>query len=316
MQETKKKVCSKCNVEKNIGDYYNYTRNGIVKKNSTCKDCNYENSKKYKVFYTSDYTIPDLENEVWKDIPSLDNMYQASNMGRIKSKEREIIKKEGRSYIKPQQLLSYNNNGRGYLSVMLAVDGKYFRRYVHRLVMEAFYGESKLTVDHINRDKYNNTLDNLRYLTQRENTVAFQEQNENKSCKSIGVSFYKGLGRFGASIKVGIDSYSLGTYDSEEEASAAYQKALHNWEVLGIPPREKKRTGKRDKKLKGIYLNDYNKYCVFNYFNYKQYYLKGFTTIEEAELHRDRLYEIIPKTVNEELLRLIIEEYKNKYLND
>ena len=182
--------------------------------------------------------------------------------------------------------------------------------------MEAFNGQSDLTVDHINMDKSDNGLENLRYLSQRENTVAFQEQNKNKSCKSTGVSFYKGLSKFGASIKLGTDSYSLGTYLSEQEASDVYQKALYDWETLGIKPREKQYRGKRDEKLKGIYLNEYNKYCVFKYFNYKQYYLKCFSTVEEAIIHRDRLYNIIPKEVNEELLKFIIEEYKNKYLND
>ncbi len=257
-----------------------------------------------------------LKCEVWKDIPSLKNMYQASNMGRIKSKEREVIRERGNSYVKSEQLLSPNNNGRGYLSVMLAIDGKYFRRYIHRLVMEAFNGESKLTVDHINRDKSDNKLENLRYLTQRENTAAFQEQNINKSCKSIGVSFYKGLGKFGASIKLNNDSYSLGTYNSEEEASIVYQKTLLNWEILNIKPRERQYKGKRNKQLKGIYLNKYNSYSVFKYFNYRQYYIKSFLTVEEAIIHRDRLYDIVPKEIDEELLEFIIQEYKNKYLND
>jgi hypothetical protein len=311
-----KKICNKCKILKVLNAYDNHTQRGVSKKCSICKDCRYEDSKKYKPFYTNDYSIQDLEGEVWKDISSLQDMYQASNMGRIKSKEREIIKKEGRNYIKPQQLLSPNNNGRGYLTVMLSVEGKTFRRYVHRLVMEAFSGESKLTVDHINMDKADNRLENLRYLSQRENTVAFQEQNKNKSCKSTGVSFYKGLGKFGASIKLGTDSYSLGTYLSEQEASDVYQKALYDWETLGIKPREKQYRGKRDEKLKGIYLNEYNKYCVFKYFNYKQYYLKCFSTVEEAKIHRDRLYSIVPKNVEDELLKLIIKEYKNKYLND
>lgn len=316
MEESKKKVCSKCSEEKEMDSFYNYTRKGILKKHGICKDCQFENSKKYKPFYIRDYTIADLEEEVWKDIPSLQNMYQASNLGRIKSKKREVINSKGRNYIKPEQILSSNDNGRGYLSVMLAIEGKYFRRYIHRLVMEAFNGHSDLTVDHINSDKSNNKLENLRYLTQRENTVAFQMQNLNKSCKSVGVSFYSGLCKYGASIKIGQDSYSLGTYDNEEEASEVYQKALYNWEILGIKPREKKYRGKRDNNLVGIYLNEYNKYCVFKYYNYKQYYIKSFTTIEEALVHRDRLYSITPKEINEELLKFIIEEYKNKYLND
>jgi hypothetical protein len=310
------KICNKCKKSKLSCDYYNYNYKGTLKKENTCKDCRYETSKKCKPFYTNDYYIEDLKGEIWKGIPSLKNMYEASNMGRIKSKEREIVRAKNRNYVKPQKILSPNDNGNGYLTVMLSIGGKAFRRYVHRLVMEAFNGESNLTVDHINMNKYDNKLDNLRYLSHRENTLAFQEQNKNKSCKSTGVSFYTGLGKFGASINLDKEGYALGTFNSEQEASKVYQKALYDWENLGIKPREKQYRGKRDEKLKGIYLNQYNKYCVFKYYNYKQYYLKGFSTLEEAEIHRDRLYKIIPKSVDEELLKFIIKEYKNKYLYD
>lgn len=40
---------------------------------------------------------------------------------------------------------------------------------VHRLIMEAFRGKSDLTVDHIDGNKLNNSLDNLEYVTRQEN---------------------------------------------------------------------------------------------------------------------------------------------------
>ena len=40
---------------------------------------------------------------------------------------------------------------------------------VHRLIMEAFHGKSDLTVDHIDGNKINNSLDNLEYVTLSEN---------------------------------------------------------------------------------------------------------------------------------------------------
>lgn len=42
--------------------------------------------------------------------------------------------------------------------------------FVHRIVMEAFKGKSDLTVDHIDGNKINNSLDNLEYVTAQENT--------------------------------------------------------------------------------------------------------------------------------------------------
>ncbi|ALA06963.1 HNH endonuclease [Lactococcus phage GE1] len=41
---------------------------------------------------------------------------------------------------------------------------------VHRVVLEAFKGVSSLTADHIDRNKSNNKLDNLEYVTQKENS--------------------------------------------------------------------------------------------------------------------------------------------------
>ena len=53
----------------------------------------------------------------------------------------------------------------GYRQIV--VNGKL--RSVHRLIMEAFHGQSDLTVDHIDGNKLNNSLDNLEYVTLSEN---------------------------------------------------------------------------------------------------------------------------------------------------
>lgn len=60
------------------------------------------------------------------------------------------------------------NNKRGYHDV--SIYGNKIK--LHRVVMEAFKGKSKLTVDHIDGDKKNNNLTNLRYMTQGDNTRA------------------------------------------------------------------------------------------------------------------------------------------------
>jgi len=55
--------------------------------------------------------------------------------------------------------------GNGYCQI--TVNGKVIS--VHRLIMEAFNGKSDLTVDHIDGNKLNNSLDNLEYVTLGEN---------------------------------------------------------------------------------------------------------------------------------------------------
>ena len=50
-------------------------------------------------------------------------------------------------------------------------------KLVHRLVMEAFVGQSDLQVNHKDFNKINNKLDNLEYTTPKENITHFRTSN-------------------------------------------------------------------------------------------------------------------------------------------
>ena len=53
--------------------------------------------------------------EIWKDIKGYEGFYQVSNMGRVKSLDREIIYKDGRVYKYNGQIIkTYKNNNNGY----------------------------------------------------------------------------------------------------------------------------------------------------------------------------------------------------------
>ena len=94
--------------------------------------------------------------EEWRDIPGFEGRYQASNLGRIRGVVSGKIKD---TVVK-----------KGYLSVGLRVGEQQVRLYqVHRLVASAFFGPSNFEVDHIDCDHMNNRLDNLEYVTRREN---------------------------------------------------------------------------------------------------------------------------------------------------
>jgi len=79
-----------------------------------------------------------------------------SNYGRIKS-NKQLIK---------QQV----HHQTTYMQVSLKNDNKIKKTYlVHKLEMIAFHGSSTLEIDHIDRDKQNNHISNLRYVTRSEN---------------------------------------------------------------------------------------------------------------------------------------------------
>ena len=57
----------------------------------------------------------------------------------------------------------------GYARVRLSKDGVHYDRKIHRLVLQAFIGDTELLVDHINQIRDDNRLENLRYVDKSEN---------------------------------------------------------------------------------------------------------------------------------------------------
>lgn len=107
-------------------------------------------------------------NEIWKTIPGFCG-YEASNKGRVRSKDRIVYK--GKKTIKNNLIgktLSPGDNGH-YHFVYLYKNKKSHRLYLHRLVMLTFYGKSTKQVNHKNGDRYDNSFENLEYVTPKEN---------------------------------------------------------------------------------------------------------------------------------------------------
>lgn len=115
------------------------------------------------------YQLTDLSNEVWKDISGYENIYQISNLGRVKSLKRELKNQHGKSNI----IMKQRKNRDGYLRVNLKKDNKMKIVNIHRLV--AIHFIENITqlpvVNHIDGDKNNNTANNLIWCTAQENTI-------------------------------------------------------------------------------------------------------------------------------------------------
>ena len=107
--------------------------------------------------------------EIWKDVVGYEGLYQVSNMGRVKSLN------YGR-----ERILKASDNGSGYLYVALCKKGKYKNFLVHRLVAMVFISnpENKPCIDHIDTNKRNNKVENLRWVTHEENIIYSAKYNK------------------------------------------------------------------------------------------------------------------------------------------
>ena len=168
-------------------------------------------------------------NEIWKDIPEYEGLYQVSNIGRVKSLPKKINNRHS-FYISKEKLRKHTVNKHGYISIGLCKNGKYKQFRVHQLVAMAFLNHrlgGKLVVDHINEDKLDNRVENLQMITQRENTIrSMGNYVKNKTSKYLGVHWHNSRNRWRVRIWIDGKQIHLGTFKDEYEAHLAYLKAV------------------------------------------------------------------------------------------
>lgn len=129
-----------------------------------------------------------MQEEKWKEIIGWEGLYEVSDLGRVRSLDREVALSTGRTRRVKGKIISQGLSSGRYPSVVLSKNGNTTSCYVHRLVAEAFIEElgGTYTVDHINRDTMDNRLINLRIATRI-------EQAANKSTKSSSTLEFIGI---------------------------------------------------------------------------------------------------------------------------
>ena len=108
--------------------------------------------------------------ELWKSIKNYEGLYQASNLGKIKSCKRYGVK---------ERILNGEIDEWGYRRICLSKNKKTRKYKAHRLILEAFLPnkDKTLQVNHKDGNKLNNNVNNLEWAEYSENTKHAYDNN-------------------------------------------------------------------------------------------------------------------------------------------
>lgn len=127
--------------------------------------------------------------EIWKDVPGYEGFYQASNLGRLRSVDREVTCMRGEGHITRYKgkILKVRLDKDGYEKAIFSKGGKHKTPFVHRVIAATFIAnpENYPVINHINEIKNDNRVDNLEWCSVRYNNVY------NDRAKKANVKNYK-----------------------------------------------------------------------------------------------------------------------------
>lgn len=113
-----------------------------------------------------------MENEIWRPVLGYEGDYEVSNLGRVRSIYKVVIKSNDQTYTRVSKILKSALDTKGYVRCALSkIGAKLVTKKVHRLVAESFIPTSDMTlfVNHKNFITTDNTVENLEWVTNKQN---------------------------------------------------------------------------------------------------------------------------------------------------
>ena len=143
--------------------------------------------------------------EEWRDIKYYNGKYQISNKGRVRNNKGKILKPLKR--------------GKGYQGINLSMNGYQTFLYIHRLVAIHFIDnpENKPEVNHKDYNRQNNIVENLEWVTHRENSLYSRDNMKKRHhCKTSSGERY--ICKVGKKYVVFFDRKYYGRFDDLGDA--------------------------------------------------------------------------------------------------
>lgn len=116
--------------------------------------------------------------EAWKAVVGFEGAYEVSDLGRVRSLRRSYTRRNRWGGYETRwttpRILKFGRTEGGYLQAHFHVDGDHVAQTVHAVVLTAFIGPRPPATEglHLNHNKADNRLVNLKWGTHQENEAA------------------------------------------------------------------------------------------------------------------------------------------------